>query len=363
MEAAELTIDFLSAIEITSDIIFFTDKGGGILYVNPAFEKITGYSKEEVIGKNPRILQSSSLPKSFYENMWKTLLLKQPFRGIVTNKKKNGELYYEEKTITPISDSTGNITHFTSSGKDITERIVFENKQEELLTKLERANKELESFNRILAHDLKNPLASIIMAAKYIFNNCENIFTKEEKEIFILMQDRAAYMNELIKDLLELARAGHNTDELEHIDLNLIVKRIIDEYASMSSVKFRINDMLPAIMFNKTHITQVFENLISNAVKYMDKPAGEIKIGCEKTGDSYKFYIADNGPGIEEKYLNKIFQPFEKAHDRKDIQSTGIGLSIVKKIIENSGGGVWVESEIGQGSTFYFEIPKKSIKS
>lgn len=182
METKELTIDFLSAIEITSDIIFFTDKEGAILYVNPAFEKITGYMKEEVIGKNPRILQSGTLPKRFYEKMWATLLSKKPFRGIVKNKKKNGDFYYEEKTITPIFGSDGIITHFTSSGKDITERINFENKQVQLLTELERSNKELESFNRIVSHDLKNPLSAIIGAADLIFSNCETKFTDEEKK-------------------------------------------------------------------------------------------------------------------------------------------------------------------------------------
>lgn len=172
------------------------------------------------------------------------------------------------------------------------------------------------------------------------------------------MQNETKYMNELIKDLLEYAKAGHNKEKKEKIDLNSVVNEIIEENSVHPSIVFEINNTLPNILFNKTHIIQVFENLIGNAVKYMNKPKGEVKIGCEEQENHWIFFVSDNGSGIEEKYFDKIFQPFEKAHNRKDVQSTGIGLSIVKKIIENSGGKVWVESEVGKGSTFYFEILK-----
>jgi len=120
----------------------------------------------------------------------------------------------------------------------------------------------------------------------------------------------------------------------------------------------RIAPGLPILNCERTRLTQVFENLISNAIKYMGKPTGEIHIGCEDAGLHWKFHVRDNGPGIEEKYYEKIFQIFQTLAARDERESTGIGLAIVKKTIELSGGKVWVESKLGEGSTFYFTMPK-----
>jgi signal transduction histidine kinase len=120
---------------------------------------------------------------------------------------------------------------------------------------------------------------------------------------------------------------------------------------------------LPTLLCERTRLTQVFENLISNAVKYMGKPEGDISIGCEDAGAHWKFHVRDTGPGIEEKYYEKIFQIFQTLAARDERESTGIGLAIVKKNVELSGGRVWVESKVGEGSTFYFLIPKSNVKA
>ncbi len=357
MNISTVPIGFDSAIKITSDNIFFTTKDGAITYVNPAFETITGYTSEEVLGKNPRFLQSGRATKDYYRGMWETILAKKPFRAVVCNKKKNGEIYFEEKTITPVCDDTGEITHFVSSGKDITERIRYEEQLKQLVEDLERANKELEMLTRVAAHDLKNPLNGIkgvldLSLAKYSAQMDEEFIT-----LFHLAQKEANYMNALIVDLLEYFRVGNNQEEAETINLNDLLDEIAKRYTSRIKIKFILSERFPTVLFNKTHLREVFENLIGNAVKFMDKPDGVIKIGWDKKGNEWMFFVEDNGMGIEERYFEKIFDVFVKAHHRKDVESTGVGLSIVRKIVEKARGRIWVESRIGFGSTLYFTIP------
>lgn len=245
---------------------------------------------------------------------------------------------------------------------ELTQSITLQKQQQEELInqaqKLEQLNNELKAFSYTVSHDLKNPLSVIKYTSDKIYKNYRASFSENDQKLFHAMVNQTAFMNDLITDLLQYAIADYNTEEKKDIDLNELVKEIIKKYESQSSIKILIKNTLPNIIFGRTHIMQVFENLISNAVKYMDKPSGVIEIGSEDAGNSWKFYVKDNGPGIEEKYLSKIFQPFQKAHTRSDVQGTGIGLSIIKKIIENAGGKVWIETETGIGSAFYFTIRK-----
>lgn len=347
---------FLEAINITSDIIFFTTAEGNITYVNPAFEKITGYSSHEVIGKNPRLFHSGEHPKEFYEFLWNTILSGKPFRGVLKNRKKDGTIFYEEKTITPVLN--GEITHFISSGKDVTERIEYDLKLEKLNKELEINNKELENYSKVVAHDLKNPLTVISLYISLLEQNKVIINDKEILKIIKTLKQKTKLMDNLIHDLLEYSRIGYEAEKIENVNVFQLISEMTKEIGSPKKIKFKLKGNWPNLNLNRLNLTQVFQNLISNAVKYMDKSEGIITLDCKEMKDQWKFSIADNGPGIEEKYFKKLFQPFQKAHTRKDIDSTGIGLSIVKKIIEKMGGKVSFESLFGKGSTFYFIIPK-----
>ena len=136
------------------------------------------------------------------------------------------------------------------------------------------------------------------------------------------------------------------------------VTEIIDDLAPPEHIKINIIRKLPVIETDQVKITQVFQNLISNAIKYMDKPKGKVNIGCRDEGNNWKFFVKDNGPGIEEQFRGKIFQVFQTLQARDKQESTGVGLSVVKKIVELYGGRIWIESKMGQGSTFYFTFPK-----
>jgi signal transduction histidine kinase len=141
------------------------------------------------------------------------------------------------------------------------------------------------------------------------------------------------------------------------MDLNEVVRDIIDLIAPPDHISITLMDKLPVVVCDSTRIAQVFQNLLSNAIKYIDKPKGEIRIGCVSQEDCWKFTVADNGPGIEEKHFDKIFRLFQTLCTHDNPESTGVGLSIVKKIVEDHGGKIGIESELHQGSTFWFTLP------
>ncbi len=222
---------------------------------------------------------------------------------------------------------------------------------------LERANNELKNFAHIAAHDLKAPLRSIGTLAGWISNDYADKFDKEGKENIELMAAKAKQMAILVDDVLRYSKLGQEDFKKEPVALKAVVSAVVNEIA-LENIEVSIADELPTLMCGRTHTWQIFQNLIGNAVKYMDKPNGRIQIGCIEQGDFWQLSIADNGPGIEQKSFEKIFQMFKTLKRRDGVESTGIGLAIVKKLVELNGGKVWVESEHGQGSTFFFTLPK-----
>ena len=226
------------------------------------------------------------------------------------------------------------------------------------IQKLERANKELKEFAHIAAHDLKSPLRAIGTLADWISTDYADKFDEQGKERVKLLLTRAKQMSALIDDILQYSRLGQSNPNKQQVDLNTILTELIEEINPPENIEVIVENELPTIMCEKTHIIQVFRNLLCNAIKYMDKPKGLIKVGYVEQDGFRRFSIIDNGPGIDEKYYEKIFKMFQTLTPSDKVESTGIGLSIVKKLAEVNGGRAWVESEIGQGSSFFFTLPK-----
>ena len=164
-------------------------------------------------------------------------------------------------------------------------------------------------------------------------------------------------MHNLIDGVLQYSRVGRVTEKMVPVNLNEIVPEIYKSIDAGGKVEMEIETELPMILFEQTRIIQLFQNLLSNAVKYMDKPKGQVKVGCTKEGEFWKFYVADNGPGIEEKDFERIFLLFQTLAPKDQFESTGVGLTVAKKIVEMYGGRIWVESKVGAGSTFFFTLP------
>jgi light-regulated signal transduction histidine kinase (bacteriophytochrome) len=227
-----------------------------------------------------------------------------------------------------------------------------------LLRKLENANRELTEFAYIVSHDLKAPLRGIKTLAGWIVSDCRDKLDDEGKQHLDLLVDRIDRIENLIRGILNYSRAGRMGEHGEWVDLNELLPPIIDMIAPSESVVVTVQDSLPTVHCERTRMTQVFQNLISNAVKYQDKPQGHVAIAYEDQGDRWVFRVVDNGLGIEERHHESIFKIFYTLASRDEMESTGIGLAVVRKVVGLYGGEVWLESAFGEGSTFYFSWPK-----
>lgn len=229
----------------------------------------------------------------------------------------------------------------------------------ERTAQLKFSNEELKDFAQIVSHDLKAPLRAISQLSHWISEDYSDKIDSEGQEHLTMLVSRAKRMDDLIEGILQYSKASKAKEKESIINLNQLVQDVIISLDPPKNIKITIENKLPEILGDATRFTQVFQNLINNALKFIDKPIGTIKIGCEIENEFWKLYISDNGPGIEEKYFDRIFQIFQRLESRDNQEGTGVGLSLVKKILQIYGGKIWIESTIGEGTTFYFTLPIK----
>ncbi|MBD3286977.1 GAF domain-containing protein, partial [candidate division WOR-3 bacterium] len=234
---------------------------------------------------------------------------------------------------------------------------LMERRVEERTAELARSNESLEDFVYTVSHDLKAPLRAILGFSQFLVEDFSDEIPKEGKMYLDRMSASAKRMERLIDDLLELSRVGRIKNPYEETDISELVEEIVTTLSPGEDVSIKIEEPLPAVICERVRIGQVFANLISNAIKYNDKERTEITVGSEDKDDKVEFRVADNGPGIEKKYHDKIFKIFQRLSS--DESGTGIGLALVKKIIQDHKGRIWVTSEPDKGSCFRFELPKK----
>ncbi|OHB62210.1 MAG: hypothetical protein A2167_01705 [Planctomycetes bacterium RBG_13_46_10] len=291
----------------------------------------------------------------------RTIETKESMYEVVAKRGERGKVigWLDLYTFPMFDQETGQLHGVIEYVRDITDRKKAEEKQAELMEEVESVNRELKDFAYIVSHDLKAPLRGIDTLVRWISTDYADKFDKDGKEQMSLLLNRVDRMHNLIDGILQYSRIGRLKEERVQINLNELVPEIIDLIAPPQNITIEVENDLPVIESEKTRISQVFQNLLSNAVKYMDKPQGQIRVGCIEEEDCWRFSVTDNGPGIEEKYFEKIFQMFQTLSRRDDVESTGVGLTVVKKIVEMYGGRIWVESKVGEGSTFLFTLPKQ----
>jgi two-component system sensor kinase FixL len=280
--------------------------------------------------------------------------------------RKDGSWCYWAENGLPVLDNEGHPRKWIGACIDITKRKEFEKSLEKLnidlelsVLELSRANKELEEFAYIAAHDLKRPLRGIGTLADWLVMDCADKFDEGGKEQVRLLTTRAKQMSDLIDGIEQYSRLGRSDQKKQQVDLNVVISDVISIITPPENIEITVENELPVLMCERTHIIQIFQNLLSNAVNYMDKPKGQIKVRCADEDCFWKFSVADNGPGIQQKHFEKIFKIFQTLSPHSGVESSGIGLSIVKKLVELNKGRVWVESEVGQGSTFFFTLPRQ----
>ena len=357
-------------VESSDDAIIGMALDGTIVSWNVGAKNIFGYSIEDIQGQPRSVLIPPDCPDEEV-NILEQIKKGRRFDCFETvRRKKDGELIDVSLSISPIEDSHGKIIGISTIARDITERKQaakelekLNNHLESAVRELQMANTDLQEFAQIAAHDLKTPLRAIGTLAGWISTDYADNFDEKGKEHVKLLVSRARHMGALIDDILQYSGIGQSDQKKQQVDLNIILSEVIAGINPPENIEITVENELPVLMCEKTQIIQVFQNLLGNAVKYMDKPRGQIKVGCLEEDGFWKFSVSDNGPGIDEKYLEKVFKMFRTLPTRKTVESTGIGLSIVKKIAELNGGRVWVESELGRSSTFFFTLPKQETET
>lgn len=359
-ELEKSEMKFRKMVEEIYDGVYTCDANGYFTYVNSGCAKITGYSENELIGKHFLeliVAESKETAKEFYKSQFLNRISETTYAfQIVT---KSGESKWVEQTVSLLAENNW-VIGFQSIVRDITERKKTENEIKEKTENLKRSNEELEQFAYVATHDLQEPLRTIVNFVTLLEKKYAGQLDNEADKYIRFIVNATTTMQTLIKELLYFSRIGKD-DEFESVDCNEIVKHVIDESnASIKECGARIivSD-LPVVRGNKVELQRLFQNLLSNAIKFKRKEViPEISISSTEADDKYLFAVSDNGIGIDEQYYERIFIIFQRLHNVTEFPGTGIGLATCKKIVELHGGKIWVNSKQGQGSTFYFSIPK-----
>ena len=337
--------------------VIICNNNGSTEWVNPSFNLLCGYSNAELIGKNPgELLSGEETDPETVAYITEQITKGEPFNCEIVNYHKSGKKYWVRVQGQGLYNTNGELTRFFAIEEDITDKKFLEVQKEELLQSLEKSNRELEDYAQIVSHDLKSPLRSINSLIAWIKEENEGNLAETTLEYFDMIDNKLEKMEHLIQGVLTYSKIDKTDIAKENVDTHEIVSNIISMIHIPANILVSINGPLPVIRADRFRTQQLFQNLISNAVAYIDKTEGYVEVGAKDNHDAVTFYVSDNGMGIAKENHDKVFKIFQSL--AKNEKSTGLGLSIVKKIIENYKGKIWIESEKGKGTTFYVEIPK-----
>ncbi len=355
-----------SAVDNSPVSVVITNPQGDIEYVNPKFCEVTGYSAEEAIGQNPRILKSGNLPDSFYKNLWQTISRGEVWQGEFENKKKNGELYWELASITGIKNEKGEIAYYVAIKEDITER---KNTELELIRakeKAEESDRLKTAFLANMSHEIRTPLNAIIGFTEML--RAEKLDPQVREEYFNIINQSSQALLKLIDDIIDVAKieAGHIRIVPHKVDITGMINElftIIQRDLSVSGKEVKALLTIPwerefIINVDSFRLKQVLLNMLNNAVKFTER--GEIEFGYRVKGDAtIEFFVRDTGIGIPTDQHQVIFDRFRQADgsSTRKYGGTGLGLWVSRNLVELMGGTIRVLSEPGRGATFMVELP------
>lgn len=354
-----------TALDQAAERVVITDSEGKIVYINPAFERITGYTRDEVIGKHPSIISSGQHGRSFYEDLWKTISAGNVWRGRIINKRKDGQLFHEQSTITPAKDASGAIINYVQMATDITE-------EESLRNQLAQSQK-MEAIGTLasgIAHDFNNIIQAIMGYTELVMDDLP--VESAAYSNLIKVVDSAKRSGEMVKQILTFSRRSKT--EAKTIDIGPLVKEGIKFLKSAIPPTVQIKEIIQsnpgAILGDPTQIHQVLMNLCINASQAMKADKGTIVIELEQVdldrnfasynpplaaGKHLRLAVSDTGCGIPSAIISKIFDPY---FTTKDVgEGTGLGLSVVHGIVSNFNGAITVSTEPGKGTTFSVYFP------
>jgi PAS domain S-box-containing protein len=351
--------------------IVITNLKGEITFVNPKFQQVTGYDLKEVQGKYTNILKSGNHSQSFYADLWQTILSGKTWRGEFYNQRKNGTNYWELASISPLKNKFGKIIGFVKVSEDVTELKRIEKELKQARDKAEIANIYKNNFLANMSHEIRTPMNGIIGFSNLLKDTG---LTDSEKEDYVrIIHNNSLQLLNLIDDIIDVSKIEAGELKIVIGDCHLIqmlneLKLIFEHERNLTknnnpdiilNVPEGFEELI--IKTDSVRIKQILINMLSNALKFTHK--GSIEFGFEIIGKQIRFFVRDTGIGIAPDRLEAIFNRFEQSEITisKKYGGTGLGLSISKGLVELLGGKIWVESEKGKGSVFYFTIPFKKV--
>jgi len=343
---------YFSLFNHTGAPTIMIDKNTTILLSNPQFNDLIGYEKEEMIGKmkwSHMIDVKNRKPIFLMLNRMRNVKTHKPFTRDAQIHNKNGETLYTSLTFSFIPNSE----FIVVTVFDLTER-------KKLEVELKKINEDLQNFTFTVSHDLKEPLRNVSSLATYLKRDYSKKLDKEGIEFLNMLVASVSTMSQLVDDLLTLSRVGRKNVEFSFVDFNDLINDVIkdiENYIKEKNAVVKCSN-LPKALVQKTWMKQVFQNLIQNGIKFNESNTPTIEIGYTNHNFYYEFYVKDNGIGVPKEYHDRIFKLFEQLQPREEFGGTGAGLAIVKKIVKEHKGDIWLESEEGKGTTFYFTIEK-----
>ncbi len=374
---SEAIMELKSILDILNKTVLVsqTDLNGDITYVNEIFCKTTGYDKEELIGQNHRLLKSNEHPDSFYKDLWDNITTGKSWEGNIKNQKKDGTHYWVHTVISPNKFINNN--GYTSIRLDITKEKKYEelikNNENDLKEQIKIATEELRKidiqkseFSAMVSHELKTPLTPIVLYCNMLLNKKQGDLNLEQIDSIKEILQSTTTLQSLIGDLLDAQKLDMNKITFEH--KQFIPTKTIDKIIKKMSINVtdkqiqfvNSSSYKSTLISDENRIAQVFRNMVKNSMAFVPQNGGMIEIGAKEKENKILFYVKDNGIGISKENQMNLFQKFyqvDTSLTRKH-KGTGLGLAICKGIVEGLRGSIWVDSDEGKGTTFYFEIPK-----
>lgn len=355
------------SVEQSPVSIVITDPDGKIEYVNPTFTRLTGYSLAESLGQNPRLLNSGKQSVDFYKGLWDTILSGKNWTGEMWNKKKSGDLYLESVIISPILDANGLITNFIGIKEDVTERKQMLQDLIDAKIKAEENERLKSAFLANMSHEIRTPLNAILGFLQMLFSS-DDLSEKQKEEFVSIINHSADSLLQIINDILILSQIETRQLKIDYkiVSLNEMLSEIYfqskrkmqeDEKGHVELIMNQPSGHLE-IRVDRIRLTQILMNLITNAIKFTEQ--GSISFGVEEISEEFiHFFVRDTGIGIPALQQAGIFDRFRQVDGSltRTRSGAGLGLSIVRSLVEIMGGEIRLESEVGVGTTFYFSLP------
>ena len=345
--------------ERSSDVVSILDKDGVILYVSPSVQSVLGYEPPDLIGKNTFDLIHPDDRQKVVGILEDTV--RKPGKILTVESRlqhKDGSWRYLESGGRNLFQEPA-VRGILVNSRDVTERNLAEKELRKKTEELIRSNAELEQFASAASHDLREPLRTITGFLKLLSKRYKGRLDEKADEYMNFTIDSVNRMDGLLREMVELSRLGSEGQRMRPVDFNLVVEKVIRDLHSVvegSGAQITFGE-LPIIIASESQIARLFQNLISNGIRFRSKEKPKILISASRRDDEWVFSVRDNGIGIEPQFLERIFVVFQRLHTRDEYEGTGVGLALCRKIVELHGGRIWAESEPGKGSTFHFSLP------